>query len=777
MQNKKREQIKFSIIIPVYNNLKYIEKCIQSIIKQENSFYTYEILIIDDCSTDETFKLLKKLSSTFKKIKLFQTSVNSGPGAARNIGIKNSTGEWLLFLDSDDSLAHNALEILSLHINKNDTSDIVSYNWTYDKESSASANKLGGRYDLYMLSNNKMQIIYDYLSLGMDGSVIYTLIKRELLTRNSIYFSDGYHEDVDFIFKVYFTSKKNSILDKAIYIKNNRKDSIVNTISRKHIKGFFRAYQEIFSFLEKNNKINNKTLERLYIGIVGIVASRLREIWFHKNSNEYKKDLYKVLNKELLLYQKAYLNDTKIPDLNTRFFIIFNYFTSLMKGKTNSLVEKMDEFLSSITKKSWSCYDIHNSIFLGPSEIRACCKRFFDDGKIKGDVVLLKKDFSIKNILKAKKDLYTSINKGQSEECRNCPFLEFKEWGYIDNLKIEHISFEYHSLCNMRCIYCSEKYFGGKRPSYNVPLLIDELINNSCLDECKSIVWGGGEPTIEKDFTLLLEKTANNFPHIKQRVITNSVIFQEKVYQYINEDKVTITTSLDAGTEDTFSLVRNNKKFIEVFSNLKKYSLKKPENVTLKYIFMDENKSINEIKNFVKLVKEYNLSSCNFQISFDFKKDAIDVSSAVSMVVLYGLLNEIDARLIFFDDLLLQRLNDISKKDYELICKKLDLLGYSSFLINKDTYKKLVIWGAGHQTRQLLETSRALKEIDIMYLVDNDKVKINNLFNDYMVYNPTILKNDNYPIYISAVQNSPKILEQYEKLGLDKDRLIKGLLL
>ncbi len=772
-----KKNIDFSIVIPVFNNSKYINDCIKSIYNQDKGSYSYEIIIIDDCSNDGTFDLLKNLEKEFKKIRLFQTAINGGPGIARNIGIQQAKGKWILFLDSDDTLANKALKVLFKASIENKTNDIISYNFTYDENSSIKTNKVSGRYDLHSLSKDKKSLISDYLSLGMDGSVIFTLMKTEFLQKNNILFSKGYHEDVDFLFKVYYLSHSILIVDEPLYIKNNCKNSIVNTISQKHIIGFFRAYEEIFIFLKKQKYLNDEILEKIYIGIVGIVASRLREIWFHKNSDEYKEELYNLLYEQLIQYQNNNLKNAKIPNLNTRFFMIFNYFISQMLKKEKDLVKNMDSFLASITKKSWSCYDLHNSIFLAPNEIRVCCKRFFDDGKMKGDVVLLKNDFNIENILKAKRDLYTDINKGQSEECKNCPFLEFKEWGYIDKLKIEHISFEYHSICNMKCIYCSDKYYGGKKASYDVSKIIDELIYDSSLDNCKSIVWGGGEPTIEKNFTPILDKIANNFPFIKQRVITNSTIYKKEVFQYINEDKVSITTSIDAGSSQTFYSIRKNKNFFKVFENLKKYALNKPENITIKYIFMEENNSIKEIKNFVSLIEEYGLSSCNFQISFDFKKDVIDKNSIISMVALYGLLNKINARLIFFDDLLLQRLKNISSKDHLVISNKLEQLGYNSFLINKYSYQQIVIWGAGHQTNQILKTSKSLKEIDIVYLVDNDKNKINTKFCGYKVYEPSILNNNNYPIYISAVQNSPKILEQYKKLGIDEKRLVKGLLL
>ena len=97
------ENIKFSIIIPAYNCENYISKCLESIFNQ--SYKNFEVIVVDDCSTDKTFEILKK----YTNIKLLSTPVNSRQGTARNIGLDVCTGDYILFVDSDDSLYDNTV--------------------------------------------------------------------------------------------------------------------------------------------------------------------------------------------------------------------------------------------------------------------------------------------------------------------------------------------------------------------------------------------------------------------------------------------------------------------------------------------------------------------------------------------------------------------------------------------------------------------------------------------------------------------------------------------
>jgi|APSaa5957512576_1039674.scaffolds.fasta_scaffold85731_1 teichuronic acid biosynthesis glycosyltransferase TuaG len=98
-----------SIIMPAYNSGEYIDEAIKSVLSQ--SYKNYELIIIDDCSRDSTFEILKYYSEKYNNIFYYKNRVNRGPGSSRNIGIKKSTGEYIAFLDSDDIWKKHKLKI------------------------------------------------------------------------------------------------------------------------------------------------------------------------------------------------------------------------------------------------------------------------------------------------------------------------------------------------------------------------------------------------------------------------------------------------------------------------------------------------------------------------------------------------------------------------------------------------------------------------------------------------------------------------------------------
>ena len=108
--------------------------------------------------------------------------------------------------------------------------------------------------------------------------------------------------------------------------------------------------------------------------------------------------------------------------------------TFIVKMNRGESIDSIDGAIRELEQSSWSCFDIHNSIFLGPDEVRACCKRYFKDGKQKGDVILMGKSaiangVSLNGVIDAKKNLHQRINSEKAPECDSCPFLKFKKWG------------------------------------------------------------------------------------------------------------------------------------------------------------------------------------------------------------------------------------------------------------------------------------------------------------------------------------------------------------
>jgi glycosyltransferase involved in cell wall biosynthesis len=120
--------IKFSVVIPVFNAQKTIVQTISSCINQ--TYTNYEILIIDDCSNDETVNIIKS-NFVSHKIKLFQFDTNKGVSKARNFGWENANGDYITFLDSDDIWHTQKLEILN-ELLQNSEIEFLGHNYTND---------------------------------------------------------------------------------------------------------------------------------------------------------------------------------------------------------------------------------------------------------------------------------------------------------------------------------------------------------------------------------------------------------------------------------------------------------------------------------------------------------------------------------------------------------------------------------------------------------------------------------------------------------------------
>lgn len=163
---------KVSIIIPNYNTVKYLEETIQSVISQ--TYKNWELLIVDDHSTDGSIDIIRKYSDAFEQIKFLQTEQNSGgPATPRNIGIDNATGEYIAFLDSDDTWYKDRL---SFHINfmlRENSNFSATYRNTFSENYQQN----------FEIQENKFLKVYDFHEL-MKKNLIDTstvIIKKELI--------------------------------------------------------------------------------------------------------------------------------------------------------------------------------------------------------------------------------------------------------------------------------------------------------------------------------------------------------------------------------------------------------------------------------------------------------------------------------------------------------------------------------------------------------------------------------------------------------------------
>lgn len=189
--------MKVSIIIPVYNVAPYIEECLNSVIAQ-----TYkgemECILVDDCGTDDSMEICERIISKYNgpiSFRLVHHKHNRGLSAARNTGIDASTGDWLYFLDSDDSLIPECIELMEGCLEKYPESEMV---FAGAKSSDGSLDKMLDyeNKSLPLYANNPLWIKRSMLFFVLNSTAWNKLVNKHLLSVNHCFFAEGYiHED------------------------------------------------------------------------------------------------------------------------------------------------------------------------------------------------------------------------------------------------------------------------------------------------------------------------------------------------------------------------------------------------------------------------------------------------------------------------------------------------------------------------------------------------------------------------------------------------------
>lgn len=431
-----------------------------------------------------------------------------------------------------------------------------------------------------------------------------------------------------------------------------------------------------------------------------------------------------------------------------------------------------------------SCKHIQEAIYFGPDEIRTCCQRFFYKGEMKGDASLIKvnedREIDYQEIVTAKKDLLEKIQNNEESQCKGCPQIESKEWLPIEDAPLKTLSVENHSLCNMKCTYCSPLYFGGVKPKYDALNAIkDASVSASEL----LVVWGGGEPTARPDFDEIFNQFNDHYSPINQRVFTNALIYSTAIQAKIDASETAITTSIDAGTEETFKLVRKNRGLRKVLGNLAKYAANRPYLVTIKYILTEDNHDVEELDAFVQLVEEYGLDNCHFLVSTDFKSPELSDEMLYAGLYLYGSLFAKGINAVNMDDHFFNRVGQ-RQSLFELFkTLSIERGGESQLLqelngaFESRMAKPVVLWGTGQQSEVLVKriarNSQSLFQVDAFVDSNPDKWGIKLLNRD--VWAPQDVVKSDCGIVIASSNYYSEIYQQIVKIGINPSRIIPNI--
>lgn len=234
------ENIKLSIIVPVYNMAAdgKLEYCLESLVKQ--TVKGYEIIAVDDCSTDNSFEILKAYEKDYPdRFRAIHSEVNKHQGGAKNIGLKASKGEWIGFIDSDDWITDNMYERLIQRAEETGA-DLVGCDYCLTGEHSM---KVG-----QVVPNNKAGqsgVLNDEKkrSLILDGgSLVVKIFKRSMIIENELWFpEDIFYEDNALGNSYLILAKHFEYIEEPLYYYYQHDASTVHTISVKRCEDRMEA--------------------------------------------------------------------------------------------------------------------------------------------------------------------------------------------------------------------------------------------------------------------------------------------------------------------------------------------------------------------------------------------------------------------------------------------------------------------------------------------------------------------------------------------------------
>lgn len=319
---------KISIVIPLYNSEKYIEKCIRSIISQK--YKNIEIIIVNDGSTDNSYKIAKKLESADNRIKLINKK-NKGVSSARNIGIKKASGDYIIFVDSDDYLNFDAIEQIYNELEKK-YFDLIIFEISIIKNNTMKKMKCKLANNDYKVQQLLNKLLKNPKYIERINSVCSKVYKLDIIKKQNIKFNENIQIGEDLLFNIKYLKFVNKIKwnNKAIYnyYVENKKSATKKYIDNKYeqlieINNKFKIYLKDFKNIKLLKLQQYIKIKNIYSCIINL---------YHKNCNYTYNEKIKFIkkikkeNKENIIYGmgiKYYILSFVLKFMPVRLILIF----------------------------------------------------------------------------------------------------------------------------------------------------------------------------------------------------------------------------------------------------------------------------------------------------------------------------------------------------------------------------------------------------------------------------------------------------------------------
>lgn len=297
--------IKISVIVPVYNMGEYLRECLESLKKQ--TYKELEIILVDDGSTDACPQICDEYAIKDTRIKVIHKE-NGGASSARNLGMKNATGDYITFVDPDDWLDPETFDECVKKIEKENV-DVVRFNYVreFKEKSLIKENHILG--ERTYLNDECKQIAKDCIGLTGDklsfiennnilAPVWLNVYRRELIENHSILFFDirkiGSFEDGLFNIEVYMNMKSFAYIDKAFYhYRKNNDKSNTNNYKKHYNERQKKLYEMIMNIISAEHDYYDAYCSRIVLSTVEICLNALKQ---NGTKKEKRKEINDIVN-------------------------------------------------------------------------------------------------------------------------------------------------------------------------------------------------------------------------------------------------------------------------------------------------------------------------------------------------------------------------------------------------------------------------------------------------------------------------------------------------
>ncbi|UOB12503.1 bifunctional glycosyltransferase family 2 protein/CDP-glycerol:glycerophosphate glycerophosphotransferase [Streptomyces sp. HP-A2021] len=264
---------RFSVIVPAYQVQAYLHECLESVLSQ--SCPDLELIVVDDCSPDACGAIIDEFAARDARVHPVHLQENVGLGRARNAGVTHASGDYLLFLDSDDTLTPDALRSIADRLKETGDPDVLVFDyartyWTGEAVRNQGALQLTEQGPAPFRLEDRPGLLR-LLMVAWNKAY-----RREFVEEKGFAFPPGYYEDTPWTYPVLMTAESIATLDRVcVHYRQRRQGSILRTTSERHFD-VFEQYDRVFAYLDERPELARwrPVLFRRMVHHLAIVYSR-----------------------------------------------------------------------------------------------------------------------------------------------------------------------------------------------------------------------------------------------------------------------------------------------------------------------------------------------------------------------------------------------------------------------------------------------------------------------------------------------------------------------